>query len=127
VKAKQIEPDIDSKPQKGARIPAFAYARVSSKEQEREGYSIPVQLKRVHEYAERHGYAIVEEFVDVETAKEPGRREFSRMVEAARRDATIGALICEKVDRLCRHLRERRRSFGSRTFRTTRPASSPSE
>ena len=106
MKAKQIEPDIDSKPQKGARIPAFAYARVSSKEQEREGYSIPVQLKRVHEYAERHGYAIVEEFVDVETAKEPGRREFSRMVEAARRDATIGALICEKVDRLCRNLRD---------------------
>jgi len=106
VKAKQIDQEIETSPTKGALIRAFAYARVSSKEQEREGYSIPVQLKRVHEYAERHGYAIVEEFVDVETAKEPGRREFSKMVEASRHDATIGAIICEKVDRLCRNLRD---------------------
>ncbi len=28
------------------------------------------------------------------------------MVEAARHDATIGAIICEKVDRLCRNLRD---------------------
>jgi len=49
------------------------------------------------EHAERHGYAIVAENVDVVTAKEPGRREFSKMVEAARHDATIGAIICEKV------------------------------
>src|SRR6202022_4803944 len=42
----------------------------------------------------------------VETAKEPGRHEFSKMVEAARHDATIGPIICEKVDRLCRNLRD---------------------
>jgi DNA invertase Pin-like site-specific DNA recombinase len=70
VKAKQIERDIETTRIKSV-IPAFAYARVSSKEQEREGYSIPVQLKRVREYAERHGFAIVAEYVDVETAKEP--------------------------------------------------------
>lgn len=106
MKAKQIDRQTDTRAVKAAAIPAFAYARVSSKEQEREGYSIPVQLKRVHEYAERHGFQIVEEFVDVETAKEPGRREFSRMVEAARHDSTLGAIICEKVDRLCRNLRD---------------------
>jgi DNA invertase Pin-like site-specific DNA recombinase len=71
VKAKQIERDIETTRIKSVIIPAFAYARVSSKEQEREGYSIPVQLKRVREYAERHGFAIVAEYVDVETAKEP--------------------------------------------------------
>jgi DNA invertase Pin-like site-specific DNA recombinase len=106
VKAKQIERDIEATRTKSVIISAFAYARVSSKEQEREGYSIPVQLKRVREYAERHGFTIVAEYVDVETAKEPGRCEFSRMVEAARHDATIGAIICEKVDRLCRNLRD---------------------
>ena len=74
MKAKQIGPDIETRPRAGALVPAFAYARVSSKEQEREGYSIPVQLKRIREYAERHGYAISAEYVDVETAKEPGRR-----------------------------------------------------
>lgn len=106
VKAKQMERTVESSAARSPLVPAFAYARVSSKEQEREGYSIPVQLKRVHEYAERHGFAIVAEYVDVETAKEPGRREFSHMVEAARHDTTIGAIICEKVDRLCRNLRD---------------------
>ncbi len=63
-------------------------------------------MKRVREYAERHGFGIVAEYVDVETAKEPGRREFSKMVEAARHDTTVGAMLCEKVDRLCRNLRD---------------------
>ena len=106
MKAKQSEQNIDASAAKRALVPAFACARVSSKEQERQGYSIPVQLKRVHEYAERHGFVIVAEYVDVETATEPGRHEFSRMVEAARHDASIGAIICEKVDRLCRNLRD---------------------
>ena len=38
---------------------AAAWISKSKFKQEREGYSIPVQLKRVHEYAERHGFAIV--------------------------------------------------------------------
>ena len=37
---------------------AVIYARVSSKEQEREGFSIPAQLKLLREYAERKGFAI---------------------------------------------------------------------
>ena len=34
-----------------ARTQAVVYARVSSKEQEREGFSIPAQLKLLKEYA----------------------------------------------------------------------------
>ncbi len=45
------------------------YARVSSKEQEQEGYSIPAQLKLLKEYAHIKGLKIVKEFIDVETAK----------------------------------------------------------
>ncbi|MBN2325345.1 MAG: recombinase family protein [Spirochaetes bacterium] len=48
---------------------AVLYARVSSKEQEREGYSIPAQRKLLCSYAQKHGYEIVREFIDVETAK----------------------------------------------------------
>jgi len=33
---------------------AIIYARVSSKDQEREGYSIPAQLKLLREYAARN-------------------------------------------------------------------------
>ena len=34
---------------------AVMYARVSSKEQEKEGFSIPAQLKVLRGYAEEHG------------------------------------------------------------------------
>lgn len=34
--------------------PAVIYARVSSKDQEREGYSIPAQLKLLREYAQKN-------------------------------------------------------------------------
>ena len=38
---------------------AVIYARVSSKDQEREGFSIPAQLKLLREYALKHGFHIV--------------------------------------------------------------------
>jgi len=48
---------------------AVLYARVSSKEQEREGYSIPAQKKLLTSYAQKHDHEIVKEFIDIETAK----------------------------------------------------------
>src|SRR5215470_8724885 len=60
--------------------PAVLYARVSSKDQEREGFSIPAQLKFLREYAQSHEFSIQREFVDVETAKTTGRRQFGEMV-----------------------------------------------
>ena len=47
---------------------AVLYTRVSSKDQEREGFSIPAQLKLLRQYGRDQGLAIVREFVDVETA-----------------------------------------------------------
>jgi DNA invertase Pin-like site-specific DNA recombinase len=41
-----------------ARKHAVIYARVSSKEQEKEGFSIPAQLKLLKEYAAAQGFAI---------------------------------------------------------------------
>ena len=48
-----------------ARKQAVIYARVSSKEQEKEGFSIPAQLKLLKEYAAAQGFAIAQEYVDV--------------------------------------------------------------
>lgn len=53
-----------------ARKQAVIYARVSSKEQEKEGFSIPAQLKLLKDYAAAQGFGISEEYVDVETAKQ---------------------------------------------------------
>ena len=45
------------------------YVRVSSKDQEAEGFSIPAQVRLLREYAASKGFMIVREFEDVETAK----------------------------------------------------------
>src|SRR5213594_717397 len=52
---------------------AVLYARVSSKDQEREGFSIPAQLRLLRDYATNRGLVIAQEFTDVETAKASGR------------------------------------------------------
>ncbi len=50
---------------------ALIYARVSSRDQEKEGFSIPAQLELLRSYAGANGYTVLQEFVDVETAKQP--------------------------------------------------------
>ena len=82
------------------------YARVSSKDQEREGYSIPAQLKLLREYAQRHDMEIVREFVDVETAKVPGRKRFNEMAHFFQQNGNTRCVIVEKTDRLYRNFRD---------------------
>ena len=84
-------------------IPAVSYARVSSREQEREGYSIPAQRKLLAEYARSRGFHIEREFIDVESAKNPGRKEFSRMLQLLEGDAACRVVLVEKTDRLYRN------------------------
>ena len=62
------------------RKQAVIYARVSSKEQEKEGFSIPAQLKLLKEYAAANGFMVAQEYVDVETAKQSGRAAFGEMI-----------------------------------------------
>ena len=82
---------------------AVIYARVSSKDQEREGFSIPAQLKFLREYAEKNDFRVVQEFVDVETAKTTGRKKFGEMLTFLSRNASCRILIVEKTDRLYRN------------------------
>src|SRR5271163_1949706 len=89
-----------------AMILAVIYARVSSKEQEQEGFSIPAQLKLLREYAQKNGFHIVQEFVDIETAKKAGRKQFDEMVRYLRKNPTCRVVIAEKTDRLYRNLRD---------------------
>jgi site-specific DNA recombinase len=44
-----------------ARRQAVVYVRVSSKEQEKEGFSIPAQLKLLKEYAAANRFAVAQE------------------------------------------------------------------
>ena len=83
---------------------AVLYARVSSNRQEKEGFSIPAQVKYLREYALKNNFEIVEEFVEAETAKKAGRAEFNRMIEYLKANEDERIILVEKVDRLYRNL-----------------------
>jgi len=85
---------------------AVLYARVSSKDQEKEGFSIPAQLKLLREYAQRNGFKIVREFIDVETAKTTGRKQFGEMLQFLEKNRSCRVVIVEKTDRLYRNFRD---------------------
>ena len=88
------------------RPKAIIYARVSSKEQDREGFSIPAQLKLLRKYAEEKGFTVTSEFVDVETAKQVGRPGFNEMILHLRRDRPCRTVLVEKTDRFYRNLKD---------------------
>jgi site-specific DNA recombinase len=92
---------------------AVMYARVSSKEQEKEGFSIPAQLKVLRGYAEEHGFIVLQEYVDVETAKRAGRTGFTAMVDFFKKqtktktpEQACRIVLVEKTDRLYRNLKD---------------------
>jgi site-specific DNA recombinase len=89
-----------------ARRQAVIYARVSSKEQEKEGFSIPAQLKLLKEYAAANGFAVAQEYVDVETAKQTGRAAFGEMVAYLKAHPLVRLMLVEKTDRLYRNLKD---------------------
>ena len=85
---------------------AVLYARVSSREQREEGYSIEAQVKLLRAAAAKEGLTIAQEFVEVESAKASGRKQFSEMVTYFRRNRTCRILLVEKTDRLYRNFRD---------------------
>src|SRR5215203_1491846 len=84
---------------------AVLYARVSSKDQEREGFSIPPQKKLLREYAREQGLTILQEFVDIETAKQAGRGGFGEMLAFVKANPSCRTILVEKTDRLYRNIK----------------------
>src|SRR4029077_6219770 len=88
-------------------IKVVLYARVSSKDQEKEGFSIPAQLRLLREYAASRGFVIAEEYVDVETAKTSGRTGFNQMLAYLKQHPkTCRIVLVEKTDRLYRNIKD---------------------
>jgi site-specific DNA recombinase len=84
---------------------AVLYTRVSSKDQEKEGFSIPAQQRLLREYALGKGLTILQEFSDVETAKQSGRSSFAAMLGYLKKHACRTILV-EKTDRLYRNIKD---------------------
>lgn len=85
---------------------AVIYARVSSKEQERDGFSIPAQRKLLHDYAEKNGFKVVAEFCEAETAKKAGRQKFQEMTAYLSKHTDVKNILVEKTDRLYRNFKD---------------------
>ena len=93
-------------PERNQTVKALLYARVSSKEQEKEGFSIPAQCKLLRDYAAQSGFRIAQEYIDIETAKSTGRTNFGEMVRYLRKHPGVRVVLVEKTDRLYRNLKD---------------------
>ncbi len=84
----------------------LALARVSSREQEREGFSLDVQEEALTRYAERTDGEIVKLFRIAETAsKKDERKTFKELLAYAKDHAKdLDAVLFYKVDRAARNL-----------------------
>lgn len=85
---------------------SVVYCRVSSREQEETGFSLPSQERLLSGYSENKGLTVGKIFSIAESASGSKQRKvFSEMMEYME-DEGIKILIVEKVDRLTRNLRE---------------------
>lgn len=81
------------------------FARVSSRDQEETGYSLPSQEKLLKEYAERKDFKVAKMFSISESAGGKFQRKaFDEMLDYIRKN-DIKSIVCEKVDRLTRNLK----------------------
>jgi site-specific DNA recombinase len=84
---------------------AIILARVSSKEQE-DGQSIPAQVRRLREYADRQKLTIIHEFQITESSTKESRKEFEKIINLIVKSKECIALIADTVDRVQRGFKE---------------------
>ena len=85
---------------------AVLYARVSTKDQEREGYSIPAQIELLRNYAHQRKIKIVKEFIESDSAGKAGRKRFLEMISLLESNKSIDGILVEKTDRLYRNFKD---------------------
>jgi site-specific DNA recombinase len=86
---------------------AILWARVSTKEQAEEGYSLDSQLRLLRDYANKNNLKVIKEFTVPESASgKQERKRFLEMLAYLNENKKIKNLLCEKVDRLTRSIRD---------------------
>jgi DNA invertase Pin-like site-specific DNA recombinase len=86
---------------------AILIARVSSKEQAEEGYSLQSQVKLLEDYAMKRDITITKSFVIPESARgKVERKLFAEAQEYLRQHKEITLILCEKVDRITRNFKD---------------------
>ena len=86
---------------------AVLFARVSTREQAEEGYSLPAQEKLLKEYSSNKNYLIVKNFSVPESASGIQERKlFNELLDYLSNHPEIKFVICEKVDRITRNFKD---------------------
>ncbi len=80
----------------------FLYARKSTDVEDKQILSIEAQLSELHEFAKRENLFVLEEFIEKQSAKSPGRPVFNKMLEKIEKAEATG-IICWHPDRLARN------------------------
>lgn len=88
---------------------AVLYARVSTRDQEEHGHSLPAQIDRLRQYAAKHGFQVIKEFSFQETGgQKKQRKKFQEMLAYLRQNKpdTMPVLLCQNVDRITRNFKD---------------------
>jgi site-specific DNA recombinase len=85
---------------------AVLLCRVSGREQEETGYSLPAQEKLLRGYAQKQGYTIVKIFSISESASGKKQREIFNTMFAYVKKNNIKVIIIEKADRFTRNFKD---------------------
>jgi site-specific DNA recombinase len=81
-------------------------ARVSSREQEVEGYSLPAQVRLLKDYCLRKDLTALKIFQISESASGKKQRELFNEVMGYIAEYKVKVIVCEKVDRLTRNFKD---------------------
>ncbi|KIO65357.1 hypothetical protein B4065_2655 [Caldibacillus thermoamylovorans] len=83
------------------------YARVSTEEQAKEGFSIAAQLQTLRQYAQIYNWEVVDEYVDegISGKSVKGRPEMKRLIRDVE-DERFDAVLVWKISRLSRNMLE---------------------
>jgi len=84
---------------------AIILARVSTNDQQ-DGHSIDAQKVRLKQYCNKKSLEIIKEFTIIESSTQGKRKEFYEMLEFAKKQKEIIAIVADKIDRVQRRFKE---------------------
>ncbi len=88
---------------------AILFARVSTKDQEEFGHSLPAQIEKLRGYAKDKGMKVIKEFSFQETGgQKKQRKKFQDMIAYLKQHApeNMPVLLCMNVDRVTRNFKD---------------------
>lgn len=89
------------------KMKAVIFARVSTREQAVEGYSLPAQERLLKEYSNNKNFLVTKNFSVPESASgKQERKLFNQLLDFLFEHKEVKYVVCEKVDRITRNFKD---------------------